>query len=165
LLACLICLTTGICLPRAMPGQAEAVGDGVPRTAGLALRGMRWDAVLRRSWAIYWDPVHPERPVVAIPVAGAAGAVEPAAGTGEPVAQITAAGARPQPVVHAGDRVLLWREDRNLRLQLTAVAEQSGAVGESIRVRIPGASWGGGMQADQPGRGRVRGAAEVEMEP
>ena len=75
------------------------------------------------------------------------------------------AGARPQPVVHARDRVLLWREERNLRLQLAAVAEQSGAVGESIRVRIPGASWGGGMQADQPVRGIVRGPAEVEMEP
>jgi hypothetical protein len=151
----LILWGVGICLPQAVRGQTEAAGAS--HTAGLVLRAMRWDPVLRRSWAVYWDPAHPERPAVSVPVVGAAAAVEP-------VAQVAAAVQRPQSVVHAGDQVRLWREERNLRLQLTAIAEENGAVGDPIRLRIPGASWGG-MQADQPVRGIVRGTDEVEMAP
>jgi Chaperone for flagella basal body P-ring formation len=158
-----------------------AVGEGPAGTVaalrtslavqGLVLREVRWDPVLACAWEIFADPVHPERPEVAVPAlpgeqvaarATAAALVEAAvAVTVEARVQMAAAAV---PVVHRGDRVTLWSVETNLRLQLAAVAEENGAVGERIRLSIPGAGWGGDGAA-QPVRGVVRCAGEVEMEP
>jgi flagella basal body P-ring formation protein FlgA len=69
------------------------------------------------------------------------------------------------PVVRVGDRVVLWSTEKNIRLQLAAVAEENGAIGDHIRLRIPGAAWDNGPNSQQPVRGVVRSAADVEMEP
>jgi len=71
------------------------------------------------------------------------------------------------PVVHSGDRVVLWGEEKNLRLQLNAVVEENGAVGDRVRLHLAGRSgdqWGGDPTS-RPIRGVVRGPGEVEMEP
>jgi len=70
------------------------------------------------------------------------------------------------PVVHSGDRVVLWSEEKNLRLQLNAVVEENGAVGDRVRLHLAarsGNQWGGDPTS-RPIRGVVRGPGEVEME-
>jgi Chaperone for flagella basal body P-ring formation len=160
-----VCLAAGwgLCSLALVAGAGQIpAGGGQDRASlvsqGLVLRELRWDSVLRRSWAVFANPAHPERPAVVVPAepAEAARAEAEFAGRGTE--------ARPVPVVHAGDRVRLWSAERNLRLQLTAVAEEDGAVGELVRVRIAGAAWAVDAAA-QTLRGVVRGAADVELEP
>ena len=169
----------GLCGLSALSGVAlgAGVGQGPAKVAavagggqvrerlaaeGLVLRELRWDPVLRRSWAIFANPAQPERPAVAVPAQPAESGVSEAEFARRNVeAQLRRAVAQ-APTVHAGDRVRLWSAEKNLRLQLTAVAQEDGAVGDHIRLRIPG-GWAGDT-AEQALRGVVRGLADVEME-
>jgi Chaperone for flagella basal body P-ring formation len=130
---------------------------------GLVPRELRWDPVLGRAWEIFADPAHPERPEVAVPALPGEQVSARATATANAAARVQMVAAA-VPLVHVGDRVTLWSVEPNLRLQLAAVAEENGAVGERIRLSIPGAGWGGDGAA-QTVRGVVRGVAEVEMEP
>jgi flagella basal body P-ring formation protein FlgA len=69
----------------------------------------------------------------------------------------------PPQVVHYGDRVTLWRSERNVRIQMSATAEGAAAAGEEVKLRITGA----GANGDAGWRvtGIVRGPGDVEMEP
>ena len=49
--------------------------------------------------------------------------------------------------VHVGDRVTLWSTETNLRLQLAAVAEENGAVGETRRAATDASSHGNASAA------------------
>jgi len=163
-------VSLGLTLLATVSGLSQATGRIEPSgsaqlraslaTRGWLLREVHWDPVLRQAWAIFADPAHPERPSVAVP----AEAADQAAARGRAEAAALTTVAR-LPVVHVGDRVRLWREEKNLRLELAAVAEENGAVGDSIRLSIAGAAWEGGPAGQQAVRGVVRGAAEVEMEP
>lgn len=127
---------------------------------GWVLREVHWDPILRQAWAVYGDPAHPERPTVALLSGGAEQVV--ARSTAEAHSRAVAAAV---PVVRVGDRVVLWSAEKNLRLQLAAVAEENGAIGDHIRLSIPGAAWDNGPNSQQPVRGVVRSASDVEMEP
>jgi hypothetical protein len=163
-------VSLGLALLVTAPGLGQAAGRLDPgggaqlRTSlaarGWTLREVHWDPILRQAWAIFGDPAHPERPTVAVPAE--ARDQQAAQGTAEARLRTVAAA---MPVVHVGDRVRLWSVEKNLRLQLSAVAEENGAVGDSIRLSIAGAAWEGGTAGQQVVRGVVRGAAEVEMEP
>jgi flagella basal body P-ring formation protein FlgA len=61
--------------------------------------------------------------------------------------------------------VLLRSEEANIRLQLAAVAEENGGVGDRVRVRLLVGS-GGSFEGKETRRvtGIVRGPGEVEME-
>lgn len=67
------------------------------------------------------------------------------------------------PVVHAGDLVQLWSQEQNLHIEIAGRAEQNGAVGNKIRVRLlhPGFDTG----REQTGLGIVRGPSNVELLP
>jgi flagella basal body P-ring formation protein FlgA len=66
-------------------------------------------------------------------------------------------------LVHAGDRVRLWMQDRTVRIEMNGVVEQSARVGERVTVRITHQSDDAGLTMEQIG-GVVRGAGDVEME-
>lgn len=130
---------------------------------GLRIRQVRWDAVLRQSWAVLEDVDHPERPLWA----ELTDPVPPAPGTpgAAAVSASSAAFVPPKPVVlavHYGDRVRLWRIEKNVRLEMTAVTEGSAAVGDEVRLHILGS----GTDGDAGWRvtGIVRGPGDVEME-
>jgi hypothetical protein len=130
-------------------------------TQGWVLREVHWDPILRHAWEVFADPVHPERPTVAVLLSG----------TEEQFARSAAeahsrAVAAAVPVVRVGDRVVLWSAEKNLRLQLAAVAEENGAIGDHIRLIISGAAWEGSSAGGaQAVHGVVRSASDVEMEP
>jgi hypothetical protein len=68
------------------------------------------------------------------------------------------------PVVRAGEIVQLWRQEPLLRIEVAGIAEQSGAMGERIHVRLLHRN--DGNPADEAElTGVVRGHAEVEMQP
>ncbi len=115
---------------------------------------------------MYGDPAHPERPTLAVMASGSEKLAARGAAAARNIAQ-----AASLPVIHAGDPVRLWSAEKNLHLQLSAVALENGAIGDRIRLKIPGAGWESGSGWDGGGSGQpmvwgvVRGAAEVEMEP
>jgi hypothetical protein len=127
---------------------------------GWVLREIRWDPVLRHAWEVFADPAHPERPTVAV----LSGETEQEVARGGADTHSRAV-ATAVPVVRVGDRVVLWSAEKNLRLQLAAIAQENGAIGDHIRLSIPGAAWEGSSAVTQAVRGVVRGASDVEMEP
>jgi hypothetical protein len=123
---------------------------------GYRVREYRWDSVLRQRWAVLEDSAHPERPYrseladsspTALPTASAS-PVQPAVYT------------PPVFVVRTGDTVTLWSEERNLRMQLAAVAESNAAIGDRIQLRVKGI----GANGDWHATGLVRASGDVEME-
>ena len=68
------------------------------------------------------------------------------------------------PVVRAGEIVQLWRQEELLRIEVAGVAEQSGSVGETIRVRLLRRR-NDGQSMKKQFTGVVRGRADVEMQP
>lgn len=65
------------------------------------------------------------------------------------------------PVVHAGDLLQLWRQEENLRIEVAGRAEENGAEGSRIRVRLLSSSFD--MGQEQTVIGIVRGPGDVEM--
>ena len=111
------------------------------------------DAVLHRRWAVLADRTHPERPwtlqevpwempskkLLHVPVSAAAA---------DPSAKAT-------PLISAGMKVRLWRNDLGARIELNGTALESGLTGQTIHVRT--GSRGTVLE------GRVRGASSVEL--
>jgi flagella basal body P-ring formation protein FlgA len=64
-------------------------------------------------------------------------------------------------LVHYGDRVRLWRTEKNVRIEMSAIAEGSAAAGEEVKLRIPSS----GVDGDTGWRvvGVVHGPGDVEM--
>lgn len=141
------------------PDAQEQGDDGVSGIGeGHRVVSMRWDPVLRRQWAQVADCAHPEWPDVEVPMhePGEVPAVV------RPKRPSTVA-APPVPVVRAGDAVQLWSEQSDLRLVVAAIAEQSGAPGQVVRVRLmPRKTLG--QQVEREFTGVVRGPHEVEMQ-
>jgi Zn ribbon nucleic-acid-binding protein len=117
---------------------------------GYRVTTVRWDPVLRQGWAMVARCGHPEWPEVALPTRARSDTKE-----------FVAAATTP-PVVRAGDKVRLWRQENALLIEVAAVAEESGSVGKSIRVRLVRAGIEGQMERQMVGI--VRGQADVEMQ-
>ena len=132
--------------------ENSVAGDG----GGFRVTSMRWDPLLRRRWALVVSCEHPEWPAVELPVP----ALESAARDGE---RDQAKYFLPRlPVVRAGELVHLWSQEDNLRIDIGAVAEQNGAVGERVRVRLTQRN-GLGNQIEEQFLGVVRGPRDVEI--
>jgi flagellar basal body P-ring formation chaperone FlgA len=122
---------------------------------GYRVTSVRWDPVMRQSWAIIVSCGHPEWPGISLRTDEA-----------DHTAHGMSVQAREEssPVVRAGGIVALWRQEEMLRIEVTGVAEQSGSVGETIRVRLlrrPGSN----QSVEEQFSGIVRGRADVEMQP
>ncbi|RXH55803.1 hypothetical protein GRAN_2660 [Granulicella sibirica] len=64
--------------------------------------------------------------------------------------------------IRAGEPVRLWRIEPNLRMEMPAVSEESGGIGERIRLRV--VSNQENVQVVRYVFGLVRGPADVELE-
>ena len=128
-------------------------------TRGYRVRELRWDPILQQRWAVLQNVAHPELPLIAeLTDAGVSvnGTAAPGANAA-PVFKVT------ELAVRSGDRVVLWSSERNMRVEMGAVAEGNAAVGDRVSLRVTGA----GVNGDSGWRasGIVRGPGSVEMEP
>jgi hypothetical protein len=134
----------------------ETSATSLPREdKGYRVANIRWDPVMRQSWATIVSCAHPEWPAVVLRTSEANHA-----------SRGLSAQAREEraPIVRAGDVVELWRQEDLLRIEVTGVAEQSGGLGETIRVRLLRPQ-GSSQSVEQQLSGVVRGRADVEMQP
>ena len=151
-----VCARTPEAAVRSAGAPSQAVS--VPDSGGYRVASMRWDPVMRESWATVVSCAHPERPGISLRV----DAAHPASHAVAALAQRDRASIAP--VVRAGEIVQLWRQEPLLRIEVAGVAEQSGAVGERIHVRL--LQRNDGTSANEAElTGVVRGRAEVEMQP
>jgi hypothetical protein len=119
----------------------------VARGGSYRVSEIRWDSVLGQRWAMVASCEHPEQPAFAVLTKDAI-----AEGRSSRREDDSA------PVVHAGEVVRLWRQEDNLRIEVTAMSEESGGLGKAIRVRLLGTD-----SAERQFVGIVRGVADVEM--
>jgi hypothetical protein len=128
----------------------------------MRLREIRWDAVLKQNWAVLEDVEHPEYPLWSerMDTVGPVQVVDGTAVVAKPAETVSP----PKPyvaLVHYGDRVRLWRTEKNVRIEMSAIAEGSAAAGEEVKLRIPSS----GVNGDTGWRvvGVVHGPGDVEM--
>lgn len=84
---------------------------------------IRRDAILHETWGIYRSCSYPTQPARILRLTA----------TDEEQLRLLAI---PIPVIHAGEKVRLQNSEENLRMQLVGVAEQTGSIGERIRVHL-----------------------------
>lgn len=125
---------------------------------GYRVTGIRSDPVLGQTWVSIANCEHPDWPEVSFRAEGL-----------DSIPSRRIARARTElfpsvPVVRAGDVVQLWRQEDLLRIEVTGVAEQSGGIGTTIRVRLLRRSMNDGTKEEEL-TGIVRGPSDVEMLP
>jgi hypothetical protein len=134
---------------------AKVAPSSTPDDKGYRVANVRWDPVMQQSWATIVSCGHPEWPGVSLR----------AGGTSDLQRGLSAqARGERSPLVRAGDVVELWRQEDLLRIEVSGVAEQSGSMGETIRVRLLRRS-GSNQSVEEQFSGVVRGRADVEMQP
>jgi hypothetical protein len=148
---------TAVCVRTPAAAIRPAGAAALPASEGKGYRvsGVRWDPVLQQSWATIVSCEHPEWPGVSLRVRETDHASH---GSGVVVRE------ERSPLVRAGDIVELWRQEDLLRIEVAGVAEQSGGLGQSIRVRLLRRN-GSGQSAEEQFSGIVRGPANVEIQP
>lgn len=110
---------------------------------------LHWDLVLHQQWRTTTDCDHPERPARAMLTYSST-----------PLPKTIQHPSRPL-VVRAGDRIRLWSQQNNTRMELTGIAEESGAVGSTVHVRLTTSA----SAEDEPElQGIVRGPSEAELQ-
>lgn len=136
----------------------ESLALSMPEGNGYRVTSVRWDPVLRESWATIVRCGHPEWPGFSLRVDEANRAPSKLGGnSGRETSSAV-------PVVRAGDVVQLWRQEDLLRIEVGGVAEQSGRLGETIRVRLLPRN-GNNQSMEEQLSGVVRGRFDVEMQP
>jgi len=137
--------------------QSSMTSDIAAQKDGYRLSGVRWDPLLNQQWATITTCGHPDRPAIALPFPG----LRRASMFSSSLEGLT--NQSPFPVVHAGDLVQLWGQQKNLRVEAAGRAEQSGATGSKVRVRLLRS----GLEGGQPQMlvGIVRGPGNVEIQP
>ena len=139
----------------ASDGRAVAQASAACGAGGYRVVAQRWDATLRMGWELRQDCAHPEWPARSV-------AVSAVLQSGRVQATEVSRNVRTL-LVRAGDRVRLWQQDKNVRIEMTGVAEESARDGEHVVVRVTRQT----EDANQAVRridGTVRGAGDVEME-
>jgi len=128
-------------------------------SGGYRVTRIQSDRVLGQRWAMIVSCGHPEWPAFAFPANGAISIRPPQEGDHSLIETVKMA-----PVVHAGDIVRLWRQESLLRIEVDGISEESGGLGNTIRVRL----WRGttdNQSIPQQFSGIVRGPLNVEMQP
>lgn len=141
----------------ATPIACAAILAQTPCT-GHRVIARRYDAELRKTWELRQDCLHPDWPAHSVAVSSNTALLT------ANVAALSLATTFPaQPLlVHAGEPVRLWSQDRSSRIEITGIAEQGARLGERINVRLT-------HQTDESGiivqhiAGIVRGVDDVEI--
>lgn len=135
--------------------QTVIQGAGIP--TGYEVTAIREDRLMNRSWAVLISCEHPGYPAALLPLNDSL--------SSKPLHKAA------QPVIHAGEAIVLFRRANSLHMELAAIAEESGAIGSRIRVHLQPLVHGGpnaetAFSAAPPTlRGLVRGPHQVELEP
>jgi hypothetical protein len=124
--------------------------------AGFRVTFVRWDPVLRQRWAMVASCDHPEWPAVELPALLGRDPSSGRPGNGEGFLPVL-------PVVGAGDVVRLWSRQDDVRIEVAAMAEESGGLGKTVRVRLMPRNTLG-PQLEEKLLGVVRGPHDVEMQ-
>lgn len=124
---------------------------------GYRVKMVRWDPLLKQRWAMVTSCDHPERPSIAIqiPDERSEGMQDNLESSGQTIQS-------PFPIVHAGDLVQLWKQEQNFRIKVAGRAEENGAAGSRVRVRLIPSGFDIGQE--QTFIGIVRGPRDVEIE-
>jgi hypothetical protein len=142
-----------------LAAKNESATNALPlaEAHGYRVESIRWDPLLRQSWAVIRSCDHPEQPSMtrlmdsSVPMVRAVSTLRPYAAL---------------PIVRAGDMVRLWRSERYAHIEMVAISEENGAVGTRVRVRLATPrDMEGQFGQPQYLAGVVRGPADVEMEP
>jgi|SRR5271170_5863262 len=128
-------------------------------STGYRVARIQSDPVLKQRWAMIASCGHPEWPVFALR-AGEESLPKISQEGRRPLAE----GVKAAPAVRAGDIVLLWRQERLLRIEAAGVSEESGDLGKAIRVRLLHRSMDDQSILEQF-FGIVRGPSNVEIQP
>jgi hypothetical protein len=142
--------------------------DRAAELAGYRVTGVRRDAILGRTWASVGRCEHPEWPEVSVPTTAKAQAIvapmelASTSQTERPQMAASPQGRPGERLVKPGETVRLWRSETNVRVELTAVCDESGGIGDKVRVHVTSRLEDGVVVRYLSGL--VRGPADVEME-
>jgi hypothetical protein len=153
--------------PSCYRSSAEAAAQsGVRGVEGFRLEAVRRDSFSGTSWATVKSCAHPEWPGTLVMVS----AWSAGAGASVAHAQRSDPGVAKALAMQAGTRVRYVETSGNVRLEVSAVAQASGAIGDQVRVRLVpvsgegsadgGSSWSG---SERFAIGIVRSRDVVEM--
>jgi hypothetical protein len=117
------------------------------------------DPILGKKWAMMVNSDHPEWPAFALPLQGC----EKVNASQQPQ-QTSSSNIQAPPMVHAGDIVRVWRQERFLRLEVAAISEENGRLGQRIQVRLSQIDPQSSASPEQIS-GLVRGPSSVELQP
>jgi hypothetical protein len=129
------------------------------KRGGYRVTSIQSDVVLGQRWALIASCDHPEWPTLALQVYES-----------KPLPSTLQIRQRPQdlisatPVVHAGDPVRLWKQEDLLRIEIAGISEESGSLGNKIRVRLLHRNTDDQAMQEQFS-GIIRGPSDVEMQP
>lgn len=135
--------------------EAKSRASSIPEDKGYRVTNVRWDPLMQQSWATIVSCEHPEWPGVSLRTGETSEA---------PRGLSIQTRMEHSPLVRAGDIVELWRQEDLLRIEVSAVAEQSGSIGETIRVRLVRRA-GSTQSVEEQFNAVIRGRANVEMQP
>ena len=136
--------------------RASALSSSAQKGGDYRVQAARWDPILRQRWLTIASCNHPERPPFALLTHEVMDRPSFLRDN-----QILKEGFHAvSPLVRAGDIVRLWRQEDNVRIEVAAVSEESGGLGNTIRVRL--------VQAPNPMVQQfiavIRGPADVELQ-
>jgi hypothetical protein len=148
--------------PRAAIDSAKLGSPLTPvsKDRGYRVMSIQSDPVLGHKWAWVASCDHPEWPASALQIVGPRSEPPPPLQS----QQASRSNARAVPMVHAGDRVLLWKQEDLLRIEIAGVSEESGELGNTIRVRLLYRN-AGDQAIQEQFSGVIRGPSNVEMQP
>ena len=126
---------------------------------GYRVTKIQSDTVLGQRWAMIANCGHPEWSPIALPANGIS---SPKTSQGEERALIESV--KTPPVVRVGDLVRLWKQESLLRIEVAGISEESGGVGNTVRVRLLRGNTGDQSIPEQFS-GIVRGPSNVEIQP
>ena len=101
--------------------------------ASCGVVAVKHDAVRDLRWALVVDCEHPERPARWMPAGKDVAEMKTVAAVAAPVVAVQSVASL---VVKAGDTVRVWSSGGVVRMETTGVAQENGAVGARIRVRM-----------------------------
>jgi hypothetical protein len=144
--------------------RQHATNSGAPSfslasTSRYHMLRIQSDPILGKRWAMMVDSDHPEWPAFALRLQGCDTVNAP-----QRPQQISSPNIQATPMVRAGDIVRLWRQESFLHIEVSAISEENGRLGQRIRVRLPQMNPQSSASPEEI-TGLVRGPSNVELQP